>query len=170
MNQHIHLIGIGGTGMGPLAKIFLEMGCTVTGSDLHSSETTDYLQNLGALIYFEHAAANVNGATSVVFSSAIPYDNPELVEARRRNTAVFHRSEMLAKLLNERRGIAIGGAHGKTSITSMLSWVLEQTGFDPTVLIGARFTPFGPGAKYGQGELVVAEADESDRSFLRYKP
>lgn len=170
MNQHIHLIGIGGTGMGPLAKIFLEMGHTVSGSDLQSSDTTDYLINLGAKVYLGHAAENVNGATSVVYSSAIPDQNAEMVAARQRGISILHRSEVLAQLLNTRRGIAVGGAHGKTTITSMLALCLEDSGLDPTVLIGAHFTPFGPGAKYGKGEFVVAEADESDGSFLRYRP
>ena len=170
MNQHVHLIGIGGTGMGPLAKIFLEMGHTVTGSDLQSSETTDYLTKLGATIYFRHDAANVNGAHSVVYSSAIPRQNPEMVAARSKGIAILHRSEVLAELLNAGRGIAVGGAHGKTTITSMLALCLETAGLDPTVLIGAHFAPFGPGAKYGRGKYEVAEADESDGSFLRYKP
>lgn len=170
MNQHIHLIGIGGTGMGPLAKVFLEMGHTVSGSDLQSSETTDYLVNLGATVYFKHAANNVNGATRVVYSSAIPRKNPEMVAAREKGITISHRSEVLADLLNNRRGIAVGGAHGKTTITSMLALCFENSGLDPTVLIGAHFAPFGPGAKYGQGDFVVAEADESDGSFLRYRP
>lgn len=170
MNQHIHLIGIGGTGMGPLAKIFLEMGHRVSGSDLQVSETTDYLAKLGAKIYFKHAASNINGATSVIYSSAIPLQNPEMVAARKNGMTVLHRSEVLAQLLNSKRGIAIGGAHGKTTITSMLSLCLENAGLDPTVLIGAHFAPFGPGAKYGRGDFVVAEADESDGSFLRYRP
>lgn len=170
MNQHIHLVGIGGTGMGPLAKIFLEMGYTVSGSDLQSSATTDYLIDLGATIYFRHAATNLNGATSVVYSSAIPPENPEVLAARQKGIRVLHRSEVLAELLNSSRGIAVAGAHGKTTITSMLAFCMEKAGLDPTVLIGAHFTPFGPGAKYGQGQFVVAEADESDGSFLRYRP
>lgn len=170
MNQHIHLIGIGGTGMGPLAKIFLEMGHTVSGSDLQFSETTDYLTELGAKVYCGHAAKNINGATKVVYSSAIPAENAEMIAARQKEIPVVHRSEILAELLNSKRGIAVGGAHGKTTITSMLSLCLEDAGLDPTVLIGAHFTPFGPGAKYGEGEFVVAEADESDGSFLRYRP
>lgn len=170
MNQHIHLIGIGGTGMGPLAKVFLEMGHTVSGSDLQPSDTTDYLENIGATVYFKHAARNVQGATSVIYSSAIPFQNPEIVAAKQNGIAVLHRSEVLAQLLNTRRGIAVGGAHGKTTITSMLALCLENAGLDPTILIGAHFTPFGPGAKYGQGQFVVAEADESDGSFLRYRP
>ena len=170
MNQHIHLIGIGGTGMGPLAKIFLEMGHTVSGSDLQPSDTTDYLVKLGATVYFTHAASNVNDATSVVYSSAIPVQNPEMVAARKKGINVLHRSEVLAQLLNTKRGIAVGGAHGKTTITSMIALCLESAGLDPTVLIGAHFAPFGPGAKYGQGQFVVAEADESDGSFLRYRP
>lgn len=170
MSQRVHLIGIGGTGMGPLAKIFLEMGHTVSGSDLQSSETTDYLAKLGATIYFRHEGANVNGVNSVIYSSAIPRQNPEMVAARNQGIAILHRSEVLAQLLNTGRGIAVGGAHGKTTITSMLALCMEAGGLDPTVLIGAHFAPFGPGAKYGQGQFVVAEADESDGSFLRYRP
>ena len=170
MNQHIHLIGIGGTGMGPLAKVFLEMGHSVSGSDLQPSDTTDYLAKLGAKIYFKHSAANVNGATSVIYSSAIPLQNPEIVAARKNGLNILHRSEVVAQLINAKRGIAVGGAHGKTTITSMLALCLEHAGLDPTVLIGAHFEPFGPGAKYGRGQFVVAEADESDGSFLRYRP
>ena len=170
MNQHIHLIGIGGTGMGPLAKVFLEMGHTVSGSDLQPSETTDYLIKLGATVYFNHSAANVNGATRVIYSSAITGQNPEIIAARQKGIDVLHRSEVLAQLLNSRRGIAVSGAHGKTTVTSMIALCLEMAGTDPTVLIGAHFTLFGPGAKYGHGEFVVAEADESDGSFLRYNP
>lgn len=170
MSQHIHLVGIGGTGMGPLAKIFLEMGHTVSGSDLQSSDTTDYLAGLGATIYFRHASTNVNGANRVVYSSAIPPENPEVVAAHLKGIQVLHRSEVLAQLLNTKRGIAVAGAHGKTTITSMLALCLESAGLDPTVLIGAYFTPFGPGAKYGRGQFVVAEADESDGSFVRYRP
>ena len=168
MKQHIHLIGIGGTGMGPLAKIFLEMGCTVSGSDLQASETTAYLQRLGATVYFHHSADNVTvqhkWSTRRLFQEA-----PEFVAYVKR-IAVPHRSEVLAKLINSRRGVAVAGAHGKTTVTSMLSLCMELAGLDPTVLIGAHFEPFGPGAKYGQGEFVVAEADESDKSFLRYRP
>ncbi|NLM25875.1 MAG: UDP-N-acetylmuramate--L-alanine ligase [Firmicutes bacterium] len=170
MKQQIHFIGIGGTGMGPLAKVFLEMGWQVSGSDLQPSETTRYLESLGAKITFYHSADNINGSTSVVYSSAIPENNPERLAAKERNIQIYHRSEMLAKLLNERRGIAVGGAHGKTTITSMIAWILDQSGVDPVVLIGARFAPFGPGAKYGKGTIAVAEADESDGSFTRYYP
>lgn len=170
MKQQIHFIGIGGTGMGPLAKVFIEMGWQVSGSDLQQSETTQYLERLGAKISYYHSADNINGSTSVVYSSAIPKDNPERVAAIERNLHLYHRSEMLAKLLNERRGIAVGGAHGKTTITSMIAWILEQAGVDPVVLIGARFAPFGPGAKFGKGDIAVAEADESDGSFTRYFP
>mgnify|MGYP000938762569 CR=1 FL=1 len=170
MNQRIHFIGIGGTGMGPLAKIFLEMGWQVSGSDLKLSETTQYLERLGARISLGHKAEYVDGAEHVVYSSAIPKDNPEYATALERNLHLYHRSELVAKLLNEGRGVAVGGAHGKSTTTSMIAWVLEQAGLDPTVLIGAHFEPFGPGAKHGSGEVVVAEADESDRSFLRYHP
>lgn len=170
MNQHIHFIGIGGTGMGPLAKIFLEMGWQVSGSDLQASETTCYLEKLGANIALGHKARNIDGADSVVYSSAILQDNPEYQAAVDNQVKIFHRSELLAQLLNTRRGIAVGGAHGKTTVTSMIAWILEQTGLDPVVLIGARFAPFGPGSKFGHSNIAVAEADESDRSFLRYNP
>ncbi len=170
MKQHIHFIGIGGTGMGPLAKVFLEMGWSVSGSDLQPSETTEFLTDLGATISYGHKASNVNGATSVAYSSAIPMHNPEIIAAKEGQIDLHHRSELWAQLLNERRGVAVGGAHGKTTITSMIAWIMEESGLDPVVLIGARFAPFGPGAKYGQGEFAVAEADESDRSFLRYHP
>ena len=170
MDQHIHLIGIGGTGMGPLAKIFLEMGFKVSGSDLSPSETTDYLTELGAQIDIGHSPSNVVGATKVVYSTAVPFDNVELVEAQKQGIPVLHRSEVWADFLNNGKGIAVAGAHGKTTISSMISLLLEQAGFDPTVLIGARFAPFGPGAKHGRGGYVVGEADESDRSFLRYHP
>ena len=170
MNQRIHFIGIGGTGMGPLAKIFLEMGWQVSGSDLKRSETTEYLKRLGAKISLGHKAEYVDGAGHVVYSSAIPKDNPEYLAALEHNLHLYHRSEIVAKLLNAGRGIAIAGAHGKSTTTSMIAWILEQAAFDPTVLIGAHFEPFGPGAKYGNGGVVVAEADESDRSFLRYHP
>ena len=170
MNQRIHFIGIGGTGMGPLAKIFLEMGWQVSGSDLKMSETTEYLERLGARISLGHKAEHIDGAAHVVFSSAIPKDNPEYAAALERNLHLYHRSELVAKLLNDGRGVAVGGAHGKSTTTSMIAWVLERAGLDPTVLIGAHFEPFGPGAKHGRGEVVVAEADESDRSFLRYHP
>jgi len=170
MNQRIHFIGIGGTGMGPLAKIYLEMGWQVSGSDLQCSATTQYLQKLGAVISLGHNAENVDGADHVVYSSAIPQDNPEFAAAVARQIPLHHRSELVAQLINERRGIAVGGAHGKSTITSMIAWILELSGLDPVVIIGASFTPFGPGAKYGRGDMAVAEADESDRSFLRYHP
>ncbi len=170
MNQKIHFIGIGGTGMGPLAKVFLEMDWQVSGSDLKISDTTKYLQNLGAKIYLGHSTENINGADWVVYSSAIPKDNPEYTCAIKNGVKMYHRSELVAKLLNEKRGVAVGGAHGKSTITSMIAWILESAGLDPVVLIGASFAPFGPGAKFGNGDIVVAEADESDRSFLRYHP
>ena len=170
MNQRIHFIGIGGTGMGPLAKIFLEMGWQVSGSDLKKSDTTQYLERLGAKIALGHKAENINGADHVVYSSAIPKDNPEYLAAVEQDLRIYHRSEIVAKLLNERRGIAVAGAHGKSTITSMIAWVLEKSGLDPLVMIGAHFEPFGPGAKFGHGGITIAEADESDRSFLRYHP
>lgn len=168
--ERVHFIGIGGTGMGPLAKVFIERGSVVSGSDLQESETTAFLADLGAKIAIGHCSDHVGACDVVVYSSAIPDSNPELQAARVRGLKVLHRSEVWAELLNHGRGVAVGGAHGKTTITSMISWILDQNQLDPTVLIGARFAPFGPGAKYGRGGMVVAEADESDRSFLRYRP
>ncbi len=168
--ERIHFIGIGGTGMGPLAKVFVEKGFQVSGSDLQNSETTELLRSLGATIHYGHRPENINGCDSVVYSSAIPEDNPEMLAAKAQCLNIYHRSEVWADVMNSARGVAVGGAHGKTTVTSMISWILEENAWDPTVLIGARFAPFGPGAKFGKGQVVVAEADESDRSFLRYRP
>ncbi|MGE5552413.1 MAG: UDP-N-acetylmuramate--L-alanine ligase [Betaproteobacteria bacterium] len=166
----IHLIGIGGSGMSPIAKVLLEMGHRVSGSDLKGSPTTLNLEARGARIHLGHQAENVEGADLVVVSTAIAENNPELLAARERGIPVVHRSDVLAALLNERYGIAVAGAHGKTTVTSMISLVLERAGLDPTVVIGGELNDIGGSAKYGQGEYLVAEADESDRSFLRYRP
>jgi UDP-N-acetylmuramate--alanine ligase len=164
------MIGIGGSGMSPIAKVLLEMGHRVTGSDLKSSTTVQNLGAMGAHIYQGHRAEHVRGAELVVISTAIADSNPELVAARELGIPVIHRSDMLAALLNERHGIAVAGAHGKTTVTSMISLVLERAGLDPTVVIGGELNDIGGSAKYGKGPYVVAEADESDRSFLRYRP
>ncbi|MGE5507625.1 MAG: UDP-N-acetylmuramate--L-alanine ligase [Chitinophagales bacterium] len=166
----VHMIGIGGSGMSPIAKVLLEMGHRVTGSDLKSSTTIQNLAAMGAHIYQGHRAENVRGAEVVVISTAIAETNPELVAARAQGIPVVHRSDMLAALLNARHGIAVAGAHGKTTVTSMIALVLERAGLDPTVVIGGELNDIGGSAKYGKGPYVVAEADESDRSFLRYKP
>lgn len=166
----VHMIGIGGSGMSPIAKVLLEMGHRVSGSDLKGSSTTQNLEALGARIAIGHRAENVREAEVVVVSTAISETNPELAAARERGIQVVHRSDMLAALLNERYGIAVAGAHGKTTVTSMIALVLERAGLDPTVVIGGELNDIGGSAKYGRGPYLVAEADESDRSFLRYRP
>ncbi|MDI6870275.1 MAG: UDP-N-acetylmuramate--L-alanine ligase [Bacillota bacterium] len=164
------MIGIGGSGMSPIAKVLLEMGHRVSGSDLKGSSTTLNLEAMGARISLGHRPENVEGADLVVVSTAIAEGNPELVAARERGLPVVHRSDMLAALMNERYGIAVAGAHGKTTVTSMIALVLERAGLDPTVVIGGELNDIGGSAKYGRGSYLVAEADESDRSFLRYRP
>ena len=155
--------------MSAIARVLLAHGRRVTGSDLEESATTRELRELGATVYIGHSADHVIGADVVVLSTAIPPDNPEAAKARELGIPVRHRSEMLAELLNLRRGVAVAGAHGKTTITSMIAWTLSRLGHDPTFLIGGAVPGLG-GARAGAGPLVVAEADESDRSFLRYRP
>lgn len=167
--ERVHLIGIGGTGMSSLARYLLEEGLTVTGSDLSASDTTLELERRGATVYIGHGEQNVNGAQLVVTSTAIGQDNPELAQARAAGIPVVHRSEVWARILNSGRGIAIAGAHGKTTVTAMLAWVLTHCGLDPSYLIGGEVAGLGSGHR-GAGDIVVAEADESDGSFLRYRP
>ncbi|MDI3280217.1 MAG: Mur ligase domain-containing protein, partial [Bacillota bacterium] len=166
----VHMVGIGGAGMSSIAKVLLEMGVRVSGSDLRESEVVRRLRELGAEISVGHRPENVQGADLVVVSTAITPENPEVVAARAAGLPVWHRSEMLARLFNERYGIAVSGAHGKTTITSMVAVTLERAGKDPTVIIGGELKDTGWGARYGRGPYAVAEADESDRSFLRYRP
>lgn len=166
----VHMIGIGGSGMSPIAKVLLEMGHRVSGSDLKESSTTLNLEELGAHIHLGHRAENVDGAELVVISTAITEGNPELMAARQLGIPVVHRSDVLAALLNQGYGIAVAGAHGKTTVTSMIALVLDRAGLDPTVVIGGELNDIGGSAKHGKGQYVVAEADESDRSFLRYRP
>lgn len=167
--ETVHFVGIGGAGMSAIAKVLLAHGRRITGSDLEESETTRELRALGATVHIGHSPDHVIGADVVVLSTAIAPDNPEAVKARQLGIPVRHRSEMLAELLNLRRGIAIAGAHGKTTITSMIAWTLERLGYSPTFLIGGVIPELG-GARAGDGPWLVAEADESDRSFLRYRP
>ncbi|MHA0857059.1 UDP-N-acetylmuramate--L-alanine ligase [Paenibacillus sp. CMAA1364] len=169
-SEHIHFIGIGGYGMSAIARVMLEMGFTVTGSDMVSQELTVKLAAKGAKIYIGHTAEQVHGADVVVYSSALSKDNVEVVEAENLNIPVLHRSQMLARLLNERKGVAVAGAHGKTTTSSMIALVMERCGIDPTYIIGGEIMNVGTNAKAGQGEHVVAEADESDGSFLQYHP
>ncbi len=168
--QHIHLVGIGGAGMSGIAEVLLTLGYTVTGSDLHESETTRRLQELGGRIFIGHQASNVGGAQVVVISSAVPPTNPEVAEARAKKIPVIPRAEMLAELMRLKYGIAIAGAHGKTTTTSMVASVLAQGGLDPTIVIGGKVNALGSHARLGRGDLLVAEADESDGSFLRLSP
>ncbi|WP_438347120.1 UDP-N-acetylmuramate--L-alanine ligase [Paenibacillus sp. FA6] len=169
-SEHIHFIGIGGYGMSAIARVMLEMGYTVTGSDMVSQELTEKLAANGAKIYIGHTAEQVHGADVVVYSTALSKDNVEVVEAEQLNIPVLHRSQMLARLLNERKGVAVAGAHGKTTTSSMIALVMERCGIDPTYIIGGEIMNIGTNAKAGQGEHVVAEADESDGSFLQYHP
>ncbi|MDD2554015.1 MAG: UDP-N-acetylmuramate--L-alanine ligase, partial [Desulfotomaculaceae bacterium] len=163
-------IGIGGSGMNGIAMILLGLGYLVSGSDLNPSAATARLAALGATCYTGHSRDNLGGAELVVASTAIPPDNVELVEANIRGLPVVHRSEMLAWLMSRQKGIAVAGAHGKTTTSSMLALVLEKNGIQPTIVIGGEMTEIGGNAKLGRGEYIVAEADESDGSFLKLAP
>jgi UDP-N-acetylmuramate--alanine ligase len=168
--QHVHFVGIGGSGMSGIAEVLLNLGYTVSGSDLKRSATTNHLAALGARIVEGHAAANVAGAHVVVVSTAVQRDNPEVLEARRAGVPVIPRAEMLAELMRLKYGVAVAGSHGKTTTTSMTALVLDRGGLDPTVVVGGRLNVLGSGARLGKGEFLVAEADESDRSFLKLTP
>ena len=169
-SQHAHFIGIGGIGMSGIAEILLSLGMKVSGSDLRRGPVTDRLAQLGATIYEGHGAANVAGATVVVTSSAVGPTNPEVVEAHARKIPVIQRAEMLAELMRLKYGIAIAGMHGKTTTTSMVASVLAAGGLDPTVVVGGRVVALGSNARLGTTQYLVAEADESDRSFLKLSP
>ena len=168
--RHIHFVGIGGIGMSGIAELLANLGYAVSGSDAKASTTTDRLERLGVTVFIGHDPSHVGEADVVVASSAIRSSNPEIVEARRRHVPVIPRAEMLAELMRLRSGIAIAGAHGKTSTTSMVALVLERSGLDPTAVIGGRLSAFGSNARLGSGEWMVAEADESDGSFLKLSP
>ena len=169
-SQHAHFIGIGGIGMSGIAEILLNLGMKVSGSDLKRSAVTDRLAQLGAAVYEGHNAANVAGATVVVTSSAVNANNPEVLEAHARKIPVIQRAEMLAELMRLKYGIAIAGMHGKTTTTSMVASVLAAGGLDPTVVVGGRVDALGSNARLGTTQYLVAEADESDRSFLKLSP
>jgi UDP-N-acetylmuramate--alanine ligase len=162
----LHFVGIGGIGMSGIAEVFLNQGYPVSGSDLADSESTRHLTKAGARISIGHRAENVRGAHVVVISSAVRPSNPEVVEAKRLRIPIIPRAEMLGELMRGRTGIAVAGTHGKTTTTSMLATVLTVAGIDPTLVIGGRVDSLGGNAKLGQGKYVVAEADESDGSFL----
>ncbi|MDD4079325.1 MAG: UDP-N-acetylmuramate--L-alanine ligase [Eubacteriales bacterium] len=165
----VHLIGIGGYGMSALAKLLLEMGYTVSGSDLAPSDITRHLEEMGAEISIGHHARNVQDRDVVIYSTAIPEENDEL-RAGKEAGKVLHRSELLAEFLNSNTGIAVTGAHGKTTTTTMLALIMERGGLDPTALIGGEVQDFSGTARLGKSNYVVAEADESDQSFSRYRP
>jgi UDP-N-acetylmuramate--alanine ligase len=169
-SQHAHFIGIGGIGMSGIAEILLNLGMKVSGSDLRRSALTDRLAQLGATIYEGHSAPNVAGATVVVTSSAVSRDNPEVLEAHARKIPVIQRGEMLAELMRLKYGIVIAGMHGKTTTTSMVAAVLAAGGLDPTVVVGGRVDAMGSNARLGTTQYLVAESDESDRSFLKLSP
>ncbi|MFZ5823298.1 MAG: UDP-N-acetylmuramate--L-alanine ligase [Bacillota bacterium] len=169
--QKVHFIAIGGYGMSGLAMVLLKLGVKVSGSDVAASERTEKLQAAGAEVHIgDHDAAFVEGADVVVYSTQVPEDNPELAAARAKGLKVVHRSELLAEFINRQSGIAVAGTHGKTTTTAMVALLLERGGLDPTVLVGGEMEAIGGTGKAGHGPWVVAEADESDRSFLRYYP
>lgn len=166
-----HFVGIGGAGMSGLAKVLIQKGYKVTGSDLELTPITASLEKIGAKVTEGHSSENVaNDVVTVVISTAIPSSNPEVQEALRRGIPVLHRGDMLAKLMEGKKGIAVAGAHGKTTITSMVALCVEKAGLDPTIVIGGELRNIGGNAKLGQGEFFVAEADESDGSFLKLTP
>ena len=168
--QRLHFVGIGGIGMSGIAELLLNLGYEVSGSDLQETPITCRLADLGGTIVVGHRSENISGAHVVVRSSAVPDTNPELIEAREQGIPVIPRAEMLAELMRMKHGVAIAGSHGKTTTTSMVASVLEAAGLDPTVVIGGRLEAWGSNARLGKGEFLVAEADESDGSFLRLTP
>src|SRR5437879_3087708 len=168
--QRVHFVGIGGIGMSGIAEVLLNMGFPVSGSDMKESGVTDRLKKLGATIFIGHSAENVAGAEVVVTSSAISRSNPEVAEATSRHMALSQRAEMLAELMRLKYGIAVAGMHGKTTTTSMVAAVLAAGELDPTVVVGGRVDAMGSNARLGKSQYLVAEADESDRSFLKLSP
>lgn len=168
--KHIHFVGIGGIGMSGIAEVLLNLGYKVSGSDMKESDTTERLRKLGGEISIGHRAENITSPHVVVISSAVKSDNVEVVAAREKQVPVIPRAEMLAELMRLKYGVAIAGAHGKTTTTSMVATVLAAGGIDPTVVIGGKLNSLGTNAKLGQGEFLVAEADESDGSFLKLSP
>ena len=168
--KHIHMIGIGGTGMNGIAEVLHNLGYRVSGSDIADGEATRRLREMGAAVSIGHKSENVSGADVVVVSSAVREDNIEVREARRLKIPVIPRAEMLAELMRMRYGVAVAGSHGKTTTTSMIAAVLDKAGFDPTIIVGGRLNTIGAHARLGEGDFFVAEADESDRSFLMLSP
>jgi len=168
--KHIHFVGVGGSGMSGIAEVLVHLGYTVSGSDLAASATTRRLESEGVKVMIGHAAENAAGADAVVVSTAVRGDNPEVVAARERKIPVVPRAQMLAELMRLKRGIAIAGTHGKTTTTSLVTSILAEGGIDPTFVIGGRLNAAGANARLGSGDFLVAEADESDASFLFLSP
>jgi UDP-N-acetylmuramate--alanine ligase len=168
--KNIHFVGIGGSGMSGIAEVLLNLGYTVSGSDLGSNGATQRLARLGAKVTLGHAAQNIEGADAIVTSTAVKGDNPEVIAARAKHIPIVPRAMMLAELMRLKSGIAIAGTHGKTTTTSLVASVLAEGGLDPTFVIGGRLTSAGANAKLGAGDFIVAEADESDASFLNLSP
>ncbi len=168
--KHIHFVGVGGSGMSGIAEVLAHLGYTVTGSDIAASATTRRLESEGVKVMTGHAAENAAGADAVVVSTAVRADNPEVVAARERKIPVVPRAQMLAELMRLKRGIAIAGTHGKTTTTSLVTSILAEGGIDPTFVIGGRLNAAGANARLGSGDFLVAEADESDASFLFLSP
>ncbi|SLM30685.1 UDP-N-acetylmuramate:L-alanine ligase [Desulfamplus magnetovallimortis] len=169
-NYHIHFTGIGGIGMSGIAELLLTLGYNVSGSDIRISPITDRLESLGATICKGHNENNIKNANVIVTSTAIAHDNPEVTAARNNGIPIIPRAEMLAELMRIKYAIAVSGAHGKTSTTAMIAHILNSAGLDPTVVIGGLLKSLGTNALHGKGEYIVAEADESDGSFLKYAP
>lgn len=168
--QHVHFIGIGGYGMSAIARVMLDLGYQVSGSDVVQKDLTDKLAARGANVFIGHKESNITGAELVIYSTDIPKDNVELLAAEKNNIPLIHRSQMLAEILNQKHGVAVAGAHGKTTTSSMIALVLEKNQIDPTFVIGGEVLDIGSNAKAGKSDYVVAEADESDGTFLQYYP
>ena len=169
--KQIHFVGIGGIGMSGIAELLLNLGYRVSGSDMRDSAVTRRLAELGGVIFTGHKRENMEGADVVVYSSAVSGDNPEILEAKERYVPVIPRAEMLAELMRLKHGVAVAGAHGKTTTTSMIASILTSGDLDPTVVIGGRLDIWGgANAKLGQGDILVAESDESDGSFMALSP
>src|SRR5947208_5470872 len=169
-NVSIHFVGIGGIGMSGIAEVLLNLGYPISGSDLKASDATRRLASLGAKIHLGHAPEQVATADVVVVSSAVRSDNPEVAAARARDIPVIPRAEMLGELMRVKEGVAVAGSHGKTTTTTMIAVILAQAGLDPTAVIGGKARAFGSNARLGQGEVLVAAADESDGSFRHLFP
>ena len=168
--HRVHLVGVGGVHMSAIACLLRHRGHEVTGSDLHRSPLTEAVERYGVTVHAGHSAENIDDAELVVYTSAVREGNPELEEARRRGIPTMKRGEMVALLQEGKQVIAVAGAHGKTTTSSLIAYLLSRAGLDPTAVIGGRLSAFGSNARLGRGAYMVVEADESDRSFLRFSP